>query len=530
MYTLSWSVSAPGEQKKEHASFPSLFVLALSLIFILSGGSVSAFLSNTFKMNMVDVRPNFEVTMNLIGSAWKQNAAFGVGANMFKELWDMKRPVEINVTQFWATDFNFGSGFVPTVAITTGLLGLLSLLVFLVLYIYTGFKAIFFSSTDSSFRYVASTTFFISIFLWAMSIIYTPSVAILALMFVFSGIFIGILFAEGLLQSMRINIFSSPRANFAAVFGIVVCLIASIAGGYFVWERVVAASVFQGGDAIGSVRLVPADIYWRGVSEQSLVKVGSIIGSISRPEDMGESQKASIRTSISDAIAAANNAIAWDSKNYQNWFVLGRVYEVLAANGIGGAADNAKSAYSEAEKRAPTNPAIPIAFGRIASILGNKDEARENIGKAISLKKNYTDAYFALAQIEASSNNIKGAIDSVEAATFVDPQNASLYFQLGLLKYNLSDFKGAASAFEQAASIIPDYANARYFLGLSYEKLGRDSDAIAQFEEIQKTNPDNSEVKLILSNLKSGRSPFAEAKPPVSDKPESREKPPIEEN
>jgi hypothetical protein len=207
VYTLSWSVSAPGEQKKEHASFPSLFVLALSLIFILSGGSVSAFLSNTFKMNMVDVRPNFEVTMNLIGSAWKQNAAFGVGANMFKELWDMKRPVEINVTQFWATDFNFGSGFVPTVAITTGLLGLLSLLVFLVLYIYTGFKAIFFSSTDSSFRYVASTTFFISIFLWAMSIIYTPSVAILALMFVFSGIFIGILFAEGLLQSMRINIF-----------------------------------------------------------------------------------------------------------------------------------------------------------------------------------------------------------------------------------------------------------------------------------------------------------------------------------
>lgn len=530
VYTLSWSVSSNISERREHASFPALFVLAISLVFILSGDSLSGFLSNRLKLNMIDVRPNLETTMSLVGSAWKQNPVFGVGANMFKELWDMKRPVDINVTQFWGTDFNFGSGFVPTVAATTGLLGLLSILVFLVLYVYTGFKAIFFSSTDSSFRYVSSTTFFVSIFLWAMAFIYTPSIAILALAFIFTGIFIGILSSAGLIQNMRVNIFSSPRANFASVFGIVVLLIASIAGGYFIWERVVAASLFQRGNSLAAVRLVPADIYWRGVSENSLSQVGSIIGNISRPEDLGESQKAAIRTSISDSIASANNAIAWDSKNYQNWFALGRVYEVLAVNGIEGASENAKTAYLEAQKRSPVSPAIPLAFARLAAISGNRDEARVNISKAIELKKNYTDAYFALAQIEAASNNIEGAIQSVEAATFVDPQNSSLYFQLGLLKYNNDDFRGAASSFEQAVTLVSDYANARYFLGLSYERLGREDDAIKQFEEIQKTNPDNSEVKLILSNLRAGRSPFAEARPPVDDKPESRPELPIEED
>lgn len=530
VYALSWMISPQGERKVDGASLPTLFVLAISLVLILSGGSFSGFLSNTLKMNMIDVRPNFSVTMSLVGSAVKQNVIFGVGPNMFKGLWDMKRPVEINSTNFWSADFNFGSGFIPTLGITTGILGLLSFLAFLSMYLYIGFKAIFFSGSDSSFRYTSSTAFFASVFLWAMAFIYVPSLAVLALAFIFSGIFIGILSSEGILQNSRINVFSSPRANFASVFGIVVLLISSIAGGYFVWERVVATSIFQRGNVLGAVRLAPTDIYWRGLSESSIVQIGNIVSSVSSPEELGESQRVAILSSISDAVNFANNAIAWDRKNYQNWFVLGRVYEVLAANGIEGASDNARAAYSEALNRAPTNPAIPLAFARIAAISGNTAEARENIAKAIELKKNYTDAYFALAQLEAASNNIEGAIASVEAATFVDPQNASLYFQLGLLKYNNGDFRGAASSFEQAVTLISDYANARYFLGLSYEKMGRDSDAIKQFEEIQKTNPDNSEVQLILSNLRAGRSPFAEARPPVDDKPENRPELPIEED
>jgi len=65
---------------------------------------------------------------------------------------------------------------------------------------------------------------------------------------------------------------------------------------------------------------------------------------------------------------------------------------------------------------------------------------------------------------------------------------------------------------------------------LSYYQTGKNSEAIKQFVEIQKNNPDNQEIDLILKNLKAGKSPFTDAKPPVDNKPESRAKPPIEES
>jgi tetratricopeptide (TPR) repeat protein len=71
------------------------------------------------------------------------------------------------------------------------------------------------------------------------------------------------------------------------------------------------------------------------------------------------------------------------------------------------------------------------------------------------------------------------------------------------------------------------YANAKYFLGLSYERLGRREDAIKQFEGIKVTNPDNQEIELILSNLKAGKSPFTDARPPIDDQPERRSELPV---
>ncbi len=529
VYTFSWSVSSEGSGRMMSSS-PSLIVLVISVVFILSGSSLSGYLSNILKVNTVEVRPNWEVTMNMVGGAWKKNPVVGIGPNMFKELWDMSKPIDINATQFWSAEFNFGSGFIPTMAATTGVLGIASLLVFLFFYARAGFKAIFISSSDEKYRYVSTTSFLASLFLWIMAFMYVPSIALLVIMFALTGIFTATLVPLNVVQSIDINIFRNPKSNFASVFVIVVFLLASIAGGYFVWERAVAASIFQNGDSSGALRMVNTDIYWRGYSEKSLNSITGIVSSVSSPNDFTEAQRVSVQSAIADAIAGANQAINWNRKDFRNWFALGRVYEVLANNGIQGAKESAEAAFKEAETRSPQNPAIPLAYARLAAIGGDKDMAKEYISKAVSLKSNYSDAYFTLAQIEAASNNITGAIQGVEAATLVDPQNPALYFQLGLLKYNNSDYRGAASAFEQSIRLVGDYANARYFLGLSYERIGRDADAIIQFEAIQKTNPDNSEVALIIKNLKDGRSPFSNAQPPIDDKPEKRAELPIEES
>ena len=80
---------------------------------------------------------------------------------------------------------------------------------------------------------------------------------------------------------------------------------------------------------------------------------------------------------------------------------------------------------------------------------------------------------------------------------------------------------------EQAVKLQPDFANAKYFLGLAYAAQNRTPEALQQFVDLEKTNPDNKEVKFILDNLRSGKSPFENAQPPVTDSPQERETAPI---
>ncbi len=521
---------------------PALIVLVFSVVLLISGGAVSNYLSGVFNVNSFEVRPNFETTFEIVKHSLSVNPVLGVGPNKFSDMWNLYKPFSVNITSFWNTNFNFGSSLIATILSTIGILGFLSIIGFIIMYVIVGFRSLFAGGEDREGNYLTVTTFFLSIFFWAMTFVYVPGIASITLAFVFSALSLSLFSSRGILGVREFNLFNNPKANFVSVFGIVFCLIMTIAGGYFVWQRNISANLFQkglvlvsGGDLQGAklkmaraIQMSPNDSYWRNLSELTLLELSQVLGGISNPQNISETKRAEIQTVISNSIEASRQAIALNPNNYQNWMTLGRVYEALASVGIQGALDNARSAYVEVKNRAPNNPMVPLSLARLELINGNVAGAREFINQALQLKSNYTDAYFILAQIEVASNNIPNAIRSVEAATLTDPNNANLYFQLGMLKYNNRDHEGAAAAFERAVSIIPDYANARYFLGLSYDRLGRAEDAIAQFREIQRTNPDNQEVVLILSNLEAGRDPFYSARPPVDDSPEDRPEPPIE--
>ncbi len=538
VYILSWSV---GEADRK-ISLSSLVILVASVILLLGGAGIGSYLSKAMKVQTVEVRPNFQTTMDLTVASWQKNFVFGIGPNRFAQFWALHKPAEINQTQFWNSDFYSGSGFVPTMAITTGLLGLLSLLAFMVLYVMSGVKAIFAQANSGRSRYLSTASFLVSFYLWIILFLYTPSITVLALAFIFTGLFTATLVSQGITELWKINIFSNPKTNFLSVLSIVILLILSVAGGYFVWERAIAAVVFEKGAAeyqkFGNIALVrestvkaiamaPSDVYWRGLAEISLTDLGKVLGGITNQNQITDTIKNQAQGLIVDSIESAKKAVASDNNNFSNWFALGRVYEVLASNGVQGSLESARGAYTETAIRSPSNPSVPLALARLDALSGNVKGARENITKALELKNNYTDAYYTLAQLEAAANNISGAIRSVEAAAVVDPTNAGLFFQLGLLRYNQKDFAGSAGAFERAVALISDYANAKYFLGLSYYQVGKKTEALKQFEDLMKTNPDNNEIKLIITNLRAGKAPFANAKPPVTDKPEKRQEPPL---
>lgn len=524
-------------------SWNSLAVLLISLAFIFFGGALGQKIAETFDVASVEVRPAFGTTMTVLGGALKDNPLFGVGPNRFTEAWLMYRPSSVNETLFWNTDFSSGIGIVPTLIGTTGIVGLLALLFFFVMYVKAGFKAMFNQSEDSFSRYLTTSAFIVSLFFWIMSFVYVPSIVNVILTFFFTGLFIASLYRENALKEEVFSLEHHPKISFVSVLVLVVLLIANVSLGYLLVQKSVALGYFQksvvlaqeGGDLtqveagmIRAIQIGGYDLYYRGLSELNLIQVNQIL---SEEGATPESVRDRFQITIANSIENARAATSVNPRNYMNWIALGRVYAALVPEpfAIPGAYDNAKKTYEEAQKVNPKSPLIPILLARLEVSNGNLNGARDYANAAIALKSNYADAHFLIAQIEATQGNIDKAIPALETTLLLSPQNPGLFFQLGLLKYNDRDWNGAVEAFSRAIQLVPEYANAKYFRGLSYVRIGDTEKAILDFTELKETNPDNEEVDAILTNLRENQDPFAGTEAPITNRPERRPEPPIQD-
>ncbi len=524
----------------------SLAILVVSVILILGRNSFNHNLSNALHIQNFDVRPNPQATLEVGKQVWSKNPLLGGGPNRFSVLWEINKPNSINPTQFWASSFSNASSYLTTMFVETGLLGTVLLLLFLLSYAYFGVRALFapttYTSPDSKF--VTSSLFFLSVYFWMSAIFYPVSIVVLALAFATVGLTVAAYTTLYVIPTREWSLLANPKVNFVSVFAIVVLVVLSAALGYVVVGRSYANILFQKAsnqyslDANVDNALVALSksytiygnsLYLQNMANLTLVRLSTKLNELQSKKvtNLDTATKNEVQALISDALGSAQAAINSDKKDYINYTLLGKVYELLAYNSIPGALDNAKATYTEALKYSPYNPAIPLELARLDILGGDSKSAEAHIAESLALKPNYIDAYFTLAQMQVADKNIPAAIKSVESATLIDPSNAGLYFQLGLLKYDSKDFAGSVSSFERAVSLVPDYANAKYFLGLSYENIGKHIEAIKQFEDIAQSNPDNAEVKFILSNLKAGNSPFADAEPPLDTKPEKRTKPPV---
>ena len=116
-------------QRQDSGSlFKVTFILLLiSLVFIFAGDLVTDIVDR-MGIQFVEIRPNLDFTFKTAGGALSENAAFGHGPNTFLYAWFQYRPTEILSTPFWQTRFNSGYGFVPTLLVTTGLVGVIALI------------------------------------------------------------------------------------------------------------------------------------------------------------------------------------------------------------------------------------------------------------------------------------------------------------------------------------------------------------------------------------------------------------------
>lgn len=514
-------IQAPETTQNKGISFASLAILLVTLVFLMQGQTLGSYLTSVFDIVQLEARPSWTTTISILGETYQTSPILGSGPNTFKEQWALFKPVVVNQTPFWNVDFTAGIGTIPTSFVTTGIAGVIAWALFFGFLLYGGFRAfVIRSAKDQTLYQLGLASFVGAVYLWALSIVYVPSVVLVAFAFLFTGLFLASLKLSGEFREKRIVFENNPRLGFVLILTLTVILIGTSIGIYTVGQRYLAGFHFQRSiveaNVAGNIELASenldraillggVDTHYRFASELGLVRLNQIVNQ----EDLTiEERRIQFQEVLSATIRNAQRSTEINPGNYQNWFSLGRVYQSVVTLQIEGAYENAVSAYERAEELAPTNPALALARAQLELANNNPTEARAFIDEALRLKSNYTAAIFLLSQLQIQAGELTEAIQSVGAATILEPNNPVVFFQLGLLHFTTGNNEFAILSLERAVALNNIYSNARYFLGLAYESEGRTDEAVQQFEEIEKFNQDNAEVKTILENLRAGRPAF----------------------
>jgi len=511
----------------------------ISGLLLLWGATVNTGLTTMFPVSALEVRPAFSSTLDITRASHGtslEKFLVGTGPQTFGQSWLLHKPMEVNQSPFWNLDFSVGFSTFTTALASVGVLGALAWIIPLMLVWLGLLRALRSQNMSAPEKVVALCLGTSAVFLWTAMLFYVPSQNSILLSFTLAGAAFGFC-----MKKPNVHGTSTESSRAAQVgFGILsLCVVGLVLWGGFTTARrfMVQSYINQGavemtkGDvdqalvlAAKAQKIEPvADSYRLAVAART-VKIQQI-ASIKSPTQ--EDQEI-FKDEVEKVIVDGQRVITIAPQDYRGYVALARVYDLLATLGVSGAYDNAKDTYNKAAVLNPTSPEIPLLLARLEA--GNSRDLRSietNLSKSLTLKPDYTDAILFLVQLNVANKDMPNAIKAAQAAVRSAPGVPSIWFELGLLYYTSKDIPNALPVLEQAVKLQPDFANAKYFLGLAYAAQNRIPEALQQFVDLEKTNPDNEEVKFILGNLRSGKSPFENAQPPVTDAPEARQTAPI---
>jgi tetratricopeptide (TPR) repeat protein len=498
-----------------------LVVLVIALFFIIGGTTIGSALTNAFGTSVLDVRPSWQSTFAVGSHTYASSPIFGSGPNTFGQQWLKFRDRSLNSTVFWNVNFTSGIGLIPTSFVTEGLLGALAWIAFILLFVILGLRALLFRTpTDPYARFVSVASFTGALYVFALMVFAVPGPMVLIVGFVLMGLFISSLRYAGMRQEWGIIFSKNPRVGFLIVFVLTLLLLASVVAAYVVVERYLAdhayaqASVdLSAGNLTGataainqSILFAPSDRAYQLAAEVGIAQMNQIATDSSLTPTQAQQQ---FQTALSQSVQSALQATKLGPNNYQNWVVLGTVYQTVVPLNIDGAYSNAKDAYSHAVALDPTDPTLPYTLAQLEIAQKNDAAAETDLTQSISLKPDYTQAIFLLSQLEVEEGKAADALQAAEAAAYFDPTDPTVQFQVGILRSANGDTAGAIQALSTAVQLNPQYANAHFFLGVMYAIQNNFPQAIAQLQAVAGLSAANATaVAPDIAQLQAGKNPF----------------------
>lgn len=515
---LSFSSIAPTVNTASLAS--AIFVFVTSAFFVIGGATIGGAIAKYTNVSYVEVRPSFEATANIARDVYHENAFLGIGANKFTDAWRMYKDNAINVTPFWNTEFNAGNSYLMTFFVTTGVFGGIAWIIFLLTFLITGIRRLLsLSDSDRMWYFIGISSFVSALYIWGMSVVYVPGVVILLLGALCTGVSLSAFSVLDSRPSRIISVGANRRSGFILTLVVIIVIIGSVSILYITGRHYSAVYAFNESivqmqqkksidelerQVESAYKLSSSDIFARRIAEYQFARLNGIIGSIMAQPSADEiaQLQADLQSVSILGINAAQEAVKIDSQEPANWSVLGNIYSILAVLGVGGAKEEALKAFNKAHDLDPKNPIHYLEMALVTGRTGETEVARAFVAHAIELKPNYTEAFFFLSQLEIEAQNIEAAITSTQSTITLDPQNPARHYQLGVLESAQGNLDNAIASFERAIALDTNFANARYLLALAYDTKGRSADAKAQLETVLTLNPGNTDVLVLLNELK----------------------------
>lgn len=505
-------------------------ILAIALIFMFFR-PILPFRPNLPVEVGLTYRGGFDVIKNVI----KERPILGTGPESFVIEYSKYKPQPINQTAFWNVRFSNPPGEIFSIVSDLGLVGLLSFLIILALFIFQVIRNLVktVGEGDNILKQFLEIGLFagwlgltVGFFLYPQSLVS---------LFIFWLLFSIYLAESSVFKEKIFNLRKSPTILLITSFSFVVIIILMVGLIYIEGTRYVSEAAYKNGldlvqvkgdldnginKIIKSTVINPyEDKNYQVLSQLFIFKLGRD----SKLTNLNQQQRANlIQVDAINAINSAVRATTLSPKNVANWLSRGEVYRQVIGF-INGADDWAESSFDEAIKLEPSNPYTYTEWGRVliakATLLasqGKKDKATQDAinsylnqalakyDQAIAVKADYAPAHFESARIFESQGKLKEATAKMEIEIQLVPKDPGVAFELGVLYYRAQKYAQAKGAFIRAIVLDDNYSNARYFLGLLYDREGDKESAIDQFDRILQLNPGNEQIKQILANLKAG--------------------------
>ena len=478
-----WDTGAKTYKKENRVPWYVLSLVVLSIVGIFFGASLNALAGHHQTLAWNDLRPSFGTSMHVAEKSLEHNFVTGYGPNSFAMGWSLVKPVSVSGSSVSGANFDLGFSYFVTELASNGILGAILWVVFFVMLAYVLLRRMGRGFESSLERYVVVSLGMLVAYLGIIAWVYVPGSYILVLMAILIGAFLNLSLPG---NDRSFSFVKDPRASFFGILGVTVLIVGTLFAGYLGIRKLISfiddtrGVVFmgKGDDSVAVAEITRAanlashDIYHAQLAQLALKEVGTIVSGTTAANKSDISRQAEQVLGV--ALGHAKAATELNPEDYQNWILLGNVYQSAVSLGVTEAYPLAQAAYQEAQKRDPNDATVTLSFANLA--LANQDTPTALVFIQDSLNQYPTEsAYLLRLQLQIQSQDWADAVVTLKQAIILDSSHDPILY---------------------------------IYLGVAYEKSGDVADANQIYALIRSRFKDGDQaVTQIRSNLSGGNAP-----------------------